>query len=39
MDPKIWGPPGWLFLHTITFNYPTNPTEEDKKYYKNFFYS
>lgn len=39
MDPKIWGPSGWLFLHTITFNYPTNPTEEDKKNYKLFFES
>lgn len=37
MDPKIWGPSGWLFLHTVTFNYPTNPSEEDKKNYKEFF--
>ncbi len=22
MDTKFWGPPGWQFLHTITFNYP-----------------
>jgi len=22
MDTKFWGPPGWEFLHTITFNYP-----------------
>ena len=31
MDPKIWGPPGWLFLHTLTFNYPNNPTKEEKE--------
>lgn len=37
MDPKIWGPPGWIFLHFITFGYPDNPTEEDKQNYKNFF--
>lgn len=23
MDTKIWGPPGWKYLHTLTFNYPT----------------
>ena len=27
---KIWGPDAWLFLHTITFNYPENPSEQDK---------
>ena len=38
MDPNIWGPTAWLFLHTITFNYPNNPTNNDKLNYKNFFY-
>ena len=38
-NPEIWGPGGWLFLHTITLNYPTNPTFEDKENYKNFFIS
>ena len=37
MDPNIWGPPTWLFLHTVTFNYPTNPTKEDKENYYKFF--
>jgi len=37
MDPDIWGPPTWIFLHTVTLNYPNNPTMYDKKYYKNFF--
>ena len=37
MNPKIWGPGGWLFLHSITLNYPENPTENDKMYHKNFF--
>ena len=22
MITKIWGPPGWLFLHTVTMGYP-----------------
>lgn len=37
MDPDIWGAPTWIFLHTVTLNYPNNPTMYDKKYYKNFF--
>jgi len=37
MEPNIWGPPAWLFLHTITFNYPNNPTETDKLNYIKFF--
>ena len=37
MDPEIWGPSAWIFLHTITLNYPNNPTIQDKQNYKNFF--
>tara|TARA_B100000767_G_scaffold268195_1_gene288064 strand:+ start:424 stop:819 length:396 start_codon:yes stop_codon:yes gene_type:complete len=37
MDPNIWGSHAWLFLHTITLNYPENPTKFDKEHYKNFF--
>jgi hypothetical protein len=36
MLTKIWGPALWHALHTISFNYPVNPTSEDKKYYKNY---
>ena len=32
----IWGPPTWLFLHTLSFNYPVNPTNDDKKNYMSF---
>jgi hypothetical protein len=32
----VWGPPAWHFLHTISFNYPVNPTKEDKINYKRF---
>ena len=35
--PEIWGPHGWIFLHTITFNYPEKPTKEDKFYHKELF--
>ncbi len=34
---SIWGHPAWEFGHCVTFNYPHNPTNEDKKTYKTFF--
>ena len=39
MNQNIWGPPFWLTLHTISFNYPLKPTEQDKINYKNFYTS
>ena len=39
MNPKFWGPHGWLFLHTVTMGYPKEPTSEDKISYRNFFAS
>ena len=36
---SIWGPLVWTTLHTISFNYPVHPTNEDKKHYKDFIYS
>jgi FAD-linked sulfhydryl oxidase len=39
MDANIWGSHAWLFLHTVTLNYPENPNEFDKKHYKDFFES
>ena len=36
---NIWGPPAWTFLHTVTYNYPDNPTEDDKRNFYNFFMS
>ena len=36
MDPDVWGPYGWYFLHSITLAYPDNPTDDDKTYHKNF---
>jgi len=37
MQVKQWGPSLWIPIHCMTFNYNINPTEEDKKLYKNFF--
>lgn len=36
MLTSIWGPTLWHFLHTISFNYPVNPTDDDKHNYKHF---
>ena len=34
MEPNIWGPGAWTFLHSITLNYPNNPNIQTKKIYK-----
>ena len=36
MLTTVWGPSLWHSLHTISFNYPQNPSLNDKKNYKNF---
>lgn len=36
MLTTVWGPAMWHYLHTMSFNYPVNPTSEDKKNYRNF---
>lgn len=33
---SIWGPSAWHFMHTMSFNYPVHPTNEDKKYYRDY---
>lgn len=36
MNQNIWGPHMWITLHTISFNYPDNPVQEDKIHMTNF---
>jgi hypothetical protein len=36
MLTKVWGPLMWTYLHIMSFNYPVNPTEENKKHYRDF---
>jgi hypothetical protein len=31
MDPIVWGPSYWFFLHNVAFNYPKYPTTIQKK--------
>ena len=37
MLTSVWGPSLWHSLHTISFNYPTNPTTKEKQLYFDFF--
>ena len=39
MMTSTWGPAAWHFIHTMSFNYPVNPTPKDKKHYKDFVYN
>lgn len=39
MLTSVWGPSMWHFLHTMSFNYPINPTREEKKNCENFIFS
>jgi hypothetical protein len=39
MLTTVWGPSMWHFLHTMSFNYPVNPTNEDKHHYRDFMLS
>lgn len=36
MLTTIWGPPMWHYLHTMSFNYPIDPKQTDKKHYREF---
>lgn len=37
MQSAKWGPPLWIFLHTLTFNAPDVLSEAEKTRYENFF--
>ena len=32
----IWGPSAWHFMHTMSFNYPVNPSIQNKKHYREY---
>lgn len=36
MLTTVWGPSLWHYLHTMSFNYPVEPTPEHKKQYREF---
>ena len=39
LDPTIWGPHFWFFLHTIAMTYPIRPNEVTRKKYYEFILS
>jgi hypothetical protein len=36
MLTTVWGPSMWHVLHTMSFNYPTQPSPETKRHYRDF---
>jgi hypothetical protein len=38
MLTTVWGPSLWHFLHTMSFNYPNDPTKEQHTEYMKFIY-
>lgn len=39
MLTTVWGPGMWHYLHTMSFNYPANPSCDDKAHYRDFILS
>lgn len=39
MNSNEWGPRTWFLIHTVAFNYPEEPTKDDKQKFKNFIYA
>lgn len=39
MLTTVWGPAMWHFLHTMSFNYPENPTSKEQSDYAAFMWS
>lgn len=36
MLTTVWGPGMWHYLHTMSFNYPVDPTQNEKHHYMEF---
>ena len=39
LDPTVWGPHYWFFIHTIAMTYPLRPNTLTKKKYYDFFHN
>jgi hypothetical protein len=39
LDPKVWGPHYWFFLHTVAMCYPHRPNTTTKKKYYDFIHN
>lgn len=36
LNPEVWGPHYWFFIHTLAMNYPHHPNDVTKKKYYEF---
>ena len=36
MLTSVWGPGAWHYIHSVSFNYPVQPSCDDKRNYRNF---
>ena len=39
LDPDVWGPHYWFFLHTLSISYPIKPNDVTKKIYYTFIHN
>lgn len=39
LKPSMWGNTAWMFLYTLAWGYPNNPTPEEKRSALQMFYS
>jgi len=39
MDPTVWGPHYWMFLHTVAAHYPKHPNAITKKVHYRLFHN
>ena len=39
LDPHVWGPHYWFFLHTLAISYPIKPNDITKKKYYTFIHN
>ena len=39
LDPDVWGPHYWFFLHTLAISYPIKPNDVTKKQYYTFIHN
>lgn len=37
LDPNMWGPAAWHFIHAVALEFPNNPSDAKKLHYATFF--
>lgn len=38
MNPLVWGPSFWFVMHTVSLNYPDNPTYAERRTHYDFYH-